>query len=83
MMNHGSSMFLKVLACVAAMAAAMAFAAGIVPSGPTAAEADASIVPARRVDVQVSHETRVSSSADSAPGRINSNEPRGFSLLVR
>lgn len=68
---------------MAAMATFIAFAADVVPSGPSAAEADASIAPARTYDVVSCLEARVGSFADSVPGRINSNEPCGFTLILR
>lgn len=84
-MKQDSFKLFKVMAgaVVLMMAATSSFATDIVPSGPTAVEADAFVVPARCVDVQVSHETRVGSFADSVPGRINSTEARGFVLRIR
>ena len=68
---------------VAATAALISFAADIVPSGPTAVEADASIVPACSSDVSATLGDCVGSFADSDPGRINSNPPCGFGLFLR
>ncbi len=84
-MKQDSLRLFKVMAgaVVLVVAATSSFATDVVPSGPTVVEADTFIVPACHVDMQVSHETRVASFADSVPGGLDSTEARGFVLRIR